>query len=66
MRRYLQFKNWRTGELGDRVDVTGESDHNREKCLRGMLRNIGEDWLVTDIEEPHEPAESPPLRLEGE
>lgn len=46
--RFLEFVNAKTGEVGRRIDVTDCSDHNRQKCRQGMLRNIGPDWFVRD------------------
>ena len=62
--RYLQFRNWKTGATGRRVDVTGQSERQVARCLRGMLINIGDDWLVDDVEEPAPPRASP--NQEGE
>jgi len=47
-KRYLEFVNLDTGEVSTRVDVTGHSERMVEKCLRGMLINIGERWYVRD------------------
>jgi hypothetical protein len=47
-RRYMEFVNMKTGEVSNRVDVTGQSDRQVERCLRGMLINIGDDWFVRD------------------
>ncbi len=47
-KRYLEFVNYRTGEVSKRVDVTGKSEHEIERCERGMLINIGDSWFVRD------------------
>src|SRR5713101_7730140 len=41
-RRYFAFVNRSTQEVARRVEVTGKSVHLAEKCLHGMLRNIGD------------------------
>jgi hypothetical protein len=54
-KRYLEFVNFKTGEIGHRIDVTDRPERFVEKCLHGMLINIGPDWFVrdtADIEEP--------------
>ena len=47
-KRELYFKNYKTGEVGQRANVTGLSERQVEKCLRGMLINKHDDWLVFD------------------
>lgn len=47
-KRELYFKNYKTGEIGQRVPVTGYSERQVERCLRGMLINKHDDWLVID------------------
>jgi len=32
------------------LDVTGQSDNQVERCLRGMLINISDEWFVDDYE----------------
>jgi hypothetical protein len=49
--RFLEFVNLKTGEVGLRCDVTGDSKHNVERCLRGMLINIHPDWFVRDTKD---------------
>lgn len=46
--RFLEFVNHDTGEVARRVDVTGRSDREVERCMRGMLINIGDRWFVRD------------------
>jgi len=48
MKRELYFQHMDTGEIGHRVDVTGQSERQVEKCLRGMLINMHGDWVVMD------------------
>lgn len=48
MKRYLEAVHLRTGEVGTRCDVTGHSERQVERCLRGMLINMHEDWYVRD------------------
>lgn len=55
--RYLEFVNLRTDDVSNRVDVTDRSERFVEKCLRGMLINIGPDWFVRDTADA---APSPP------
>lgn len=47
-KRYLEFVNFKTGEVGQRVDVTGQSERQVGRCLRGMLINKHDDWFVRD------------------
>ncbi len=47
-KRELYYRNYKTGEIGRRVDVTGRSERQVETCLRGMLINKHDDWLVHD------------------
>lgn len=49
--RYLQFRNMKTGETARRIDVTGRSEREIERIMRGMLINIDEDWIVDDIDD---------------
>lgn len=53
-KRYLEFVHWATGEVSTRVDVTGQSERQIEKCMRGMLINIGEGWGVRDTGDPND------------
>jgi hypothetical protein len=46
--RYLQFRNTRTGQTHGRIDVTGHSERSVERVMRGMLINIGDEWVVDD------------------
>lgn len=46
--RFLEFVHKNTGETGQRCDVTGQSEHNVSRCLRGMLINMHQDWFVRD------------------
>lgn len=57
--RYVQAYNPKTGETGNRVDVTGRSEREVERVLRGMLINIHEDWLVRDSAWDDETAKDP-------
>lgn len=51
--RFLEFVHKHSGEVSSRVDVTGQSDRQVEKCMRGMLINIGDDWFVRDTLDDH-------------
>lgn len=55
-KRYLEFVNAKTGEIGQRVDVTGHGERVIERCTRGMLINIGQDWFVRDTADEQEPS----------
>lgn len=54
MSRYLQFKNWKTGEASNAVDVSGRSEREIERIERGMLMNCDVEggWFVDDCETP--------------
>ena len=47
-KRELYFKNYKTGEVSGRVDVTRRSEREIERVMRGMLINKHDDWLVHD------------------
>ena len=49
-KRFLQFVNTKTGEVARSIDVTGKSERAIERCMSGMLINIGQDWRVHDTE----------------
>jgi hypothetical protein len=53
-KRYLQFENWRTGEVANRIDVTGKSEREIEKLETGMLINCDVEggWGVNDVAVP--------------
>lgn len=58
MKRELYFKNYKTGEVSGRFDVTGKSERQIEQCIRGMLINKHDDWIVFDTaDEPQSPQE---------
>lgn len=57
-KRYLQFKHLRTGEIASSIDVTGRSEREIERTIRGMLINIGDDWRVHDTAWDLEPTPS--------
>lgn len=59
--RYLEFYNPKTGETSNRIDVTGKSERQIERCLRGMLINIHDDWLVRDSAWDAEGTEAAPV-----
>lgn len=46
--RELYFQNMKTGEISGRVDVSSRSQREIDKCIRGMLINKHDDWLVRD------------------
>jgi len=52
-RRYLQFKNWRTGEVSNKIEVTGKTERQIERIERGMLINCDVEggWFVHDVVE---------------
>lgn len=54
MSRYLQFRNWRTGEAEKPINVTGRSEREIERIERGMLINCNVEggWGVDDTETP--------------
>lgn len=56
-RRYLQFRNHRTGEAETPIDVSDRSEREIEKIERGMLRNcdVENGWYVDDTDTPAEP-----------
>ncbi len=47
-KRELYFKNYKTGEVSGRFDVSGKSERKIERCMSGMLINKHDDWLVMD------------------
>ena len=47
-KRELYFKNYKTGEISGRVDVSRLSESQIERCMCGMLINKHDDWLVLD------------------
>lgn len=57
MKRELYFQHMDTGEIGKRVDVTGRSEREVERCLRGMLINMHGDWVVRDTADDPLPSE---------
>lgn len=52
-KRFLQFRNHVTGEIemNRRIDVTRKGEREIAQIERGMLINIGPDWLVDDVTE---------------
>ena len=42
-KREILVKDILTGEIVHRVDVTGKSENNIERCMRGMLINMNRD-----------------------
>lgn len=46
--RHLEYVHLQTREVAQRVDVTGRSEREVERCLRGMLINISDDYFVRD------------------
>lgn len=64
-KRYLEFVNLRTDEVSNRVDVTDRSERYVEKCILGMLRNIGRDWVVRDTADVALPLPSSTAGREG-
>lgn len=46
--RYVEAYNPTTGQTARRIDVTGKSERDIERTLRGMMINMHEDWLVRD------------------
>lgn len=47
-RRVLRVVRKSDGDVVHRVDVEGKSDREVEKVMRGMLRNMSEDYRVED------------------
>ena len=43
---YIEIKNIHTGEVVKQIDVTGRSEHSKEKCLMGVLRNLNTDDYI--------------------
>lgn len=59
-RRYLQFKNCRTGECAEnpgKIDVTGKSEREIERLENGMLNrcDVEGGWYVDDFTESSPP-----------
>lgn len=46
--RELYFENTKTGEISGRLDVSSRSQREIDRCIRGMLINKHDDWLVRD------------------
>lgn len=57
--RELYFKNYKTGEIAGRVDVSGKSERDVYRCYRGMLINRHDDWLVLDTTQDPLPSPEP-------
>ena len=52
MRKYLQIRNYHTGEVASKMDVTGKSDRQIERIERGALINMDTDnWCIEEVEE---------------
>jgi hypothetical protein len=49
-KRELQFRTFGGEIVGRPVDVTGYSEHNVEKTILGMMRNMRDDLYVYDTE----------------
>jgi len=50
-KREILVKHMKTGEIVNRVDVTGQSEINIERCMRGMLINMNqEDYRIEDTD----------------
>jgi hypothetical protein len=62
MRRFLQFTKLDRTMREPALDVTGQSDNQIERCLRGMLINISDEWFVDDYkaDQPKPPIPAPP------
>lgn len=57
MKRELYFRHLETGEEAGRFDVTGKSEREIERIMRGMLINKHDDWVACDTaDEEDEPA----------
>lgn len=46
--RFLEIVSLDTGEIARRVEVTGNSERQVERTMRGMLINLGDRWFVRD------------------
>ncbi len=42
-KREILVKRIKTGEIVSRVDVTGQSERNIDRCMMGMLINMNQD-----------------------
>lgn len=52
MAKFLQIRNFRTGEIAPKMDVTGKSDRSIERFARGLLINMNTaEWCVEEVEE---------------
>jgi len=50
-KREILVKHIKTGEVVKRVDVSGESENQIERCMRGMLINMNqEDYRIEDTD----------------
>jgi len=50
-KREILVKHIKTGEVVKRVDVTGQSENQIERCMRGMLINMNqEDYRIEDTD----------------
>ena len=52
-RKFLQFKNWKTGDTDSKIEVTGKSEREIERLEMGMLSrcDIEGGWGVDEFEE---------------
>ena len=50
-KREILVKRMNTGEVVKRIDITGQSEINIERCMRGMLINMNqEDYRIEDTD----------------
>jgi len=50
-KREILVKRMDSGEIVKRIDITGQSEINIERCMRGMLINMNqEDYRIEDTE----------------
>lgn len=49
---YLQVRNFATGEIATKVDVTGKSERAIERIERGMLMNMNTDEWCVELDHP--------------
>jgi len=51
MKTYLQIRNFRTGEIASKMDVTGKPERQIERIEAGALVNMDTDnWCIERIE----------------
>ena len=51
--KVIEIKNIDTGEVVKTIDVSKESDHNIQKCLMGIIRNMNQDkFIAYETEKP--------------